>query len=199
MSPAGTTSSVSGLSLSAEERVLWEGQPAPAVLSLWLFTKALTFAFVASFVVVWLFAFFGAMWMTATRSHRDVDPFGPIGRPLVVAAPLLLGAGFLYTVALRRTYRYFITNQRVVFTGGLLLSRRRSVHYHKITDIEVSQHIVERLLGIRTLKAYTAGTSGFTGWPWMERAEITFPGLAESDTAERLINNVLRTYRATGQ
>lgn len=187
------------LSLSAEERVLWEGQPALAVLVVWLFTKAVTFAFVASFVFVWALAFFGAMWMSATRSHPDFDPFAQIGLGLVVVAPLLLGAGFVYAALLRRTYRYFVTNQRVVFTGGLLLRRRRSVHYHKITDIEASQHIVEQLLGIRTLKAYTAGTSGFTGWPWRERAEITFPGLAESDTAERLINDALRSYRATGQ
>jgi len=49
------------------------------------------------------------------------------------------------------------------------------------------------------VKVFTAGTSGFTGWPWKERAEITFPGLSESDIAERLIHDALRSYRATGQ
>ena len=36
------------------------------------------------------------------------------------------------------------------------MRRRRSVPYHKITDLEVTRTLLDQLLGIGTLRIYTA-------------------------------------------
>ncbi len=189
------------IALSDGETVLWEGAPAPAVLGVWLVTKALPFTATSAFLAFWAIGFFGGMWAVSTGSGKDFNPFGLIGGALLKVAPLafLLACGYCWR--LRQTYHYFITNQRAVFVGGLLTQKRRSVHYHKITDVEVSRNIVEQGGGIASLRIFTAGgTGGYMTWPWGgERAEITFPGLADPGTAEGILNARLKNYRATGE
>ncbi|HBH03214.1 MAG TPA: hypothetical protein DDZ42_15055 [Candidatus Rokubacteria bacterium] len=48
------------------------------------------------------------------------------------------------------------SRHRALFRGGLLVRRRRSVPYHKITDLEVTRTLLDQLLGIGTLRIYTA-------------------------------------------
>ena len=188
------------LALSQNEQVLWEGRPSPAVFGIWLFTKVIPATFAASFITFWVFGFFGGMWAATKRADEVFNPFALALPTLFVLAPLCFAGALAYCWRLRITFRYVVTNQRVVFNGGVLVRKRRSVHYHKVTDMEVSQNLLEQLLDIRTLKIFTAGTSSFAGWPWGgERAEITYPGLREVQVPEQIINNTLRSYRATGE
>jgi uncharacterized membrane protein YdbT with pleckstrin-like domain len=185
--------------LSEGEHVLWSGGPAPAVLGVWLFTRVLPATFTSTFLTFWAFAFFGGMWAFAT-ANKGFDPFTRAWPALTVVVPAALVASAVYCTRLRGTYRYFATNQRVIFVGGVLLRRRRSVHYHKVTDVELSQNVLEQLLGIGTLKLFTAGSSGFNPWGgWKDRAEVSFPGLDDPATPERIVNQALKAYRATGE
>lgn len=185
------------LVLDEGEKILWQGKPDASVLGVWLFTKGFAFVFAAAFLTFWSCGFFGGMWAVATK-QEGFNPFLTAGQVLKIVIPLCVLGAFVYIANLLKTYRYFVTNQRIVFIGGLLMKKRRSVHYHKVTDVEVSQNLFEQLLGIRSLKIFTAGTSSSMG-PWGERAEIEFQGLKEADTAERLINTTLKSYRATGE
>jgi len=97
-----------------------------------------------------------------------------------------------YLALLRKTYVYTITNQRCVFRGGILWRRERSVPYHKVTDVEQSQIIFERLFGIGRVKIYTPGTGQM-------QAEIVLVGLEDTETPAAAINEILRQYRATGE
>lgn len=188
------------LILNPDERVLWQGAPAPTVLAVWLFTRVLPFSFFAAFLVFWSFGFFGGMWAVATGQDKEFNPFTLAGGALKVITPLAFFLACAYIWFLRRTYSYSVTTQRIVFVGGLALRKRRSVHYHKVTDVEVSQNFLEQLLKISTLKIFTAGASGIPWWPgWGERAEITCPGIEDARIPEQVINNALRTYRATGE
>lgn len=189
----GTESSVA---LNEGEKILWKDRPDAAIFGVWFFTKGIPFVFATAFLTFWSFGFFGGMWAARTR-QEGFNPFLATGQALKLVIPLSVFGMFVYLIGLRKTYRYFTTNQRLIFVGGLLMKKRRSVHYHKVTDVEVSQNFIEQLLGLRSLKIFTAGTSSMG--PWGERAEIEFQGLKEADTAEQLINQTLKSYKATGE
>jgi uncharacterized membrane protein YdbT with pleckstrin-like domain len=127
------------LALTEGESVVWTGAPASAILGVWLFTKALPFMLVSTFFVFWASGFFGGMWAMSSGAGRDFNPFALVGGVLLKVAPLTFLLGCAYCWRLRGTYRYVITNQRAIFEGGVLIQKRRSVHYHKITDVEVSR------------------------------------------------------------
>lgn len=187
---------MSSIVLEEGERILWEDQPKASVLGVWFFTKGLSFVFAASFLTFWCFGFFGGIWVVATK-QEGFNPLLTAGHALMLIVFLSIAGVIPYLIGLRQTYQYFVTNQRVIFVGGLLMKKRRSVHYHKVTDVEVAQNFIEQLLDIRTLKLFTAGTSAMG--PWGERAEIEFQGLKEADRVEQLINGILKSYKATGE
>ena len=116
----------------------------------------------------------------------------------VVGLPCL-GLVLVYCRYLRRTYVYYITNQRCVFHGGIIRRVERSVHYHKVTDVEMSQNIIERILGISTLNIFTPGTSSRGSDSSFQKAEISFVGLKDNESPADTINGILRKFRATGE
>ena len=118
---------------------------------------------------------------------------------MVIFGPGFLVLGMIYCEFLRRTYVYYITNQRCVFHGGIIRRIERSVHYHKVTDVEMSQHIIERILGISTLNIFTPGTSSRAGDSSFQKAEISFVGLKDNESPAETINGILRKFRATGE
>lgn len=191
------------ISLNEGEQVLWEGRPDKGVLLPWCLTKLVGWMFMAVLLTFALVLMFAAIWMEIVQEQQGANPFPMTGVALQLVTPVALVVGIAYVWMLRRTYRYAITNHRCVLEGGVIIRRRRSVHYHKVTDVEVSQNPLERLLGLSSLKLYTAGTSSVGGFmPWggtWERAEITFEGLRDPDEPERLINQALKRYKATGE
>ena len=93
-----------------------------------------------------------------------------------------------------------IPNQRCVFQGGILRRIIHSVPYHKITDVEMSQNIIERILGISSLKIFTPGTGSLQASPFKgQRAELTFAGLSDNETPAASVNEILRKFKATGE
>ena len=86
----------------------------------------------------------------------------------------------------------------MIFDGGIFIKRTRNVHYHKITDVEVNQNILEQMVGLFSLKIFTPGTASM-GTPGFDWAEITFLGLKDAETPAQIINNKLKEFKATGE
>lgn len=190
------------MKLQEGERILHELRPEAPLLGIWFFTKCIPAGFVGAFLAMWFLAFFGVFAVIFGRVPA-VDPQWPFsagGITGLIGGPVVLVCAVIYCSYLRRTYVYYVTNQRCVFHGGIIRRVERSVHYHKITDVERSQHIVERLLGISTLKIFTPGTAGFPVFPFAgERAEITMVGLKDNEAPATTIHGILKNFRATGE
>jgi uncharacterized membrane protein YdbT with pleckstrin-like domain len=101
---------------------------------------------------------------------------------------IFLGVAFAYQIALLRTYAFIITNERVIIAGGILLRKMKSVPYHKITDISITQNIIERLLVISSLNVHTAGTV-------TDKPEIRFFGLDSPENPQSILVKGLRIFK----
>ncbi|NLW50421.1 MAG: PH domain-containing protein [Candidatus Brocadiaceae bacterium] len=71
--------------------------------------------------------------------------------------------------------------------------------YHKVTDLEQRQNILQRLFGIWQLGIYTPGTSSVTGEGVATRPEVAFQGLPDPDEATEAIAKILSQFKATGE
>lgn len=59
--------------------------------------------------------------------------------------------GFLIVELFRRSHKYIITNFRVVFKGGVVTKRERTLRYDKITDIDAKQGVLGQIFGFGTI------------------------------------------------
>ena len=187
-----------------DEEVLHELRPEPKLLVIWFFTRCLPFAFAGAGISLMLL---GVLFNSIDSTHLVPTI---INRTTLIIASFVIVFGpvviaFLYSVYLRRTFVYYITDKRCIFHGGILRRVTRSVPYHKITDVEMSQNIVERMLGISSLYIFTPGTASirrsnvFFSFERGRGAELSFVGLIDNETPAKTINEILRKYRATGE
>jgi len=59
--------------------------------------------------------------------------------------------GFLFVELFRRSHKYVITNQRIVFKGGVIVKEERTLRYDKITDINSKQGVLGQIFGFGTI------------------------------------------------
>ena len=59
--------------------------------------------------------------------------------------------GFLLVEWYRRTHKYIISNQRIVFKGGITTKEERTLRYDKITDLNSKQGIIGQIFGFGTI------------------------------------------------
>jgi hypothetical protein len=59
--------------------------------------------------------------------------------------------GFLIVELYRRSHRYIISNQRIVFKGGVLTKQERTLRYDKVSDINSKQGILGQIFGFGTI------------------------------------------------
>lgn len=76
---------------------------------------------------------------------------------------VIILAGFL-----RRADKYYVTDKRVIHEYRLVTRKVSSAFYNKIQDLQFTQNIFERLMGIGTVHMNTAGGA---------EVEITFKGI----------------------
>lgn len=187
------------MKLQDGEEILHEMKPEASILGIWFVTKCLGFAFLGAFLSFWASGFFGGMFCATTGSN-SVSPITTGLRLAPVVGITFLVLALLYCSALRKTYHYWITNMRCVFHGGIIRRVERSVPYHKVTDVEMSQNIVERALNISSINVFTPGTASMQqGGFGQQRAEIRFEGLVDSETPTETINKMVRQVRSTGE
>ncbi len=179
-----------------EEEILHELTPEKNILFIWFFTKALAVGIIGGAIAFGLVGFSGILFTFGGESAFSFIG-GIIGA--IILGPILLLLAMVYCEFLRRSYIYYITNQRCVFHGGIIRRVERSVYYHKVTDVEMSQNIIERILDISTLNIFTPGTSSRSADSSSQKAEISFVGLRDNESPANSINSILRNFRATGE
>ena len=184
------------MKLREEEAVLHQLKPVSKVLVIWFFTKVLAYTVASSFFFFWLFSMITGIFGLYQGSD-DTDGFviAAIGAAALMGVCFILSLVYVYF--LRGTYEYFITNQRCIFVGGIVRYRERSIPYHKITDVERSQNIIERVLGVSSIRIFTPGTSSsfsFGSWGG-QRPELVFEGLESSEDETESINLIVRDSR----
>jgi hypothetical protein len=59
--------------------------------------------------------------------------------------------GFLIVELYRRSHRYIISNQRIVFKGGIFTKQERTLRYDKVSDINSKQGILGQIFGFGTI------------------------------------------------
>ncbi|KYK29774.1 hypothetical protein AYK20_00125 [Thermoplasmatales archaeon SG8-52-1] len=59
--------------------------------------------------------------------------------------------GFLLVEAYRQSHKYYISNQRITFKGGIFTKQERTLRYDKITDINAKQGIIGQIFGFGTI------------------------------------------------
>ncbi len=177
------------------EEILHDLKPEQNILIVWFFTKAIPFAAVIVLLCVFFTIFYTGLHIAANPDESESFPGNPI---LIIITAFVAGLvlGLIYSFCLRATYRYYITSHRCIFCGGIIRRVQRSVPYHKITDVEISQEITERILGISTLNIFTPGT-GSIGRSGKQKAELTFVGLKDSETPAETINKMLEELSTT--
>ncbi|MEN8126391.1 MAG: PH domain-containing protein [Planctomycetota bacterium] len=186
------------MKLQESEEILLEVQPDKKLLVIWFFSRSIWLGLFGGGVGYGLSLAFTVIHEFRTDTDHEFS-FTALTVAVVIGFASLILA-HIYFMYLRRTYVYTITNHRCIFRGGILHRVVHSVPYHKITDVEMSQYIIERILGISTLGIYTPGTgsmgsSGAGG----RRPEIAFVGLKDNETPAELINEMLSKFKATGE
>ena len=180
------------MKLQNEEEIIFQCHPEKAVLGIWFFTKCIIYTLMGSFVTFWLFGFFGGMFAFATET-KDFNPLAMGGVYTLVVAIVIFSLSIFYVSALRKTFHYVVTNRRCVFKGGIIRRTERSIPFHKITDVEKSENIVERMLGISRVKVFTPGTASTNIGPFgRQSSEITYEGLSDAEEMSETINNQVR-------
>ena len=178
------TEKIGALILHENEQVLWQGKPGAALFRAWALHKVVFPIGAAMFLTVWGALFIPGIW-AAVHGFKDINlPSIPIA--LMVVVPIVTCGASWHCWALIQSYQYTVTDQRVIFVGGIFRRIRRSVHYDKITDVQVSQNFLEQFFDSSTLEIFTPGTSSMTA-TGSERAEITFPGLTDLHVPEQLV------------
>lgn len=69
--------------------------------------------------------------------------------PLYTIAVSIIG--FLIVELFRRSHQYIISNQRIVFKGGIVTKEQRTLRYDKITDINTKQGVLGQIFGFGTI------------------------------------------------
>jgi len=185
------------IKLQEGEQILFEARPEKKVFVVWFFTKVIPACIALSFIFG--YAYF-MLWVLTKAIYCVKHVAFPLHIIRIAAnlVPVWLGIFYVYYLKLRDTFKFYVTNQKCAFSGGIMVKRIRNVPFHKITDVEINQNIIEQVLGIYSLKIFTAGT-GSVGRPGMEQAEITFFGIKDAETPANIIQGILKKYRATGE
>jgi membrane protein YdbS with pleckstrin-like domain len=80
---------------------------------------------------------------------KDVNVFIPV---YSVAVSI---AGFLIVELHRRSYKYILSNHRIIFKGGLLTRREKTIRYDKIITFDKKQGVLGQLFGFGTITPIT--------------------------------------------
>lgn len=185
------------MKFSENEKILHDIKPEQKLIAIWFFTKCLTHGLATAFIpmMVW--------WFYATFANLSKVIIFEEYSFFIKMGLLLLGIGisisYLYNRALINTISYYVTDRKCVWSGGILRKVEHSVSYHKITDIERSQNLIEQILKLSTASLFTPGTSSMgagLGARAKTMPELMFEGLAPevSSQVSETINENVRKY-----
>ncbi|VVB97963.1 Bacterial PH domain protein [uncultured archaeon] len=92
---------------------------------------------------------------------------------------------YLVWIELRyRNYTYYIAETEMIIRRGVLRIERTTIPFEKVQNVNVSRSVLERLLGLATLKIETAGTNP-------GEAEGVIPGVSSyRDVVDEILEHV---------
>ncbi|WP_436912179.1 PH domain-containing protein [Halosimplex marinum] len=132
-------------------------------------------------IVIAIFVFGGGGASALFGSGRSLLAIGAI-----VAVVLGIAAFVGYFVARYRRFEYELTADTFDIRSGVLSRRKREIPLRRIQNVDISQNVVQRVLGIAEVGLETAGGGG-------TEAQLQYVGV---DDAERLQSEISRLSRA---
>ena len=91
----------------------------------------------------------------------------------------------LYQIPLLNSHKYIITNKKVFVKAGVLSKRQREIPFSMITDVTVSQGVLEQIFGLYRLGIQTAGMGG-------RSTAVSFLGIADANTPKIIISEHMK-------
>lgn len=202
------------MKLDSGEKLGLETRPNQKILFMWFLSKTLTYSIATMFFVFMGLFFINTFNKISSLEEKEEikvvdespipnksnnrDDKKEIEHPFQIMidywrlAFVMVGAIAIaiqtYLHYLRKTYRYIITNRRCIFVGGILKRVERTVPHKKITDIQRSQNIIERMLGIWNVQVFTPGTASVQIGQTKARAELNYDGLIDSEEVYEAIS-----------
>lgn len=141
----------------------WKGLIADWLLSVfvWGIVLLLMGVIVSLILVRWRIFFiylmvviFGVTLILWFNLQESIELFIP-SYMLIVAI-----LGFLLVEWYRRSHKYIISNQRIVFRGGVVTKRERSLRYENIVEFDSEQGILGQIFGFGTIIPQTPSGVG---------------------------------------
>lgn len=106
----------------------------------------------------------------------------------VVLSLVLLALVVVIDVLRRAAIDYVVTNQRIRIRRGILSRREQSTLIERVQNVNTSQSLLERLLGVGTVDFDTAGTEA-------KEASFRFAGVANPHDLVRRFESHLAALR----
>ncbi|MEF8906678.1 MAG: PH domain-containing protein [Haloarculaceae archaeon] len=129
--------------------------------------------------------FFAAVGIV-TSSGGDLPPLP------VIAGIVLLAAGLVtvWQTAYVRRFSYEVTEDTFDIASGVLSRREREIPYERVQNVDISENVLQRLLGLAQLRIETAGGSG-------TEAQLRYVTRAEAGRLQELLGE--RKRRTAGE
>jgi len=178
------------------ESIIIQSHPQATVLVGWIFTKSILYTFLAMFLTIWSFGFFGGTF--GFYFGLSVEDFHPISSGVPVAikvAAIVFPLSFPYLYFLQRTFQYIVTNKRCIYRGGFIKRMEYSIPLHKVTDVEKSENIIENMLGVATVKVFACTPSENFSFFSRQPSEIVYEGLSDAEKVADVINKQILLIR----
>ncbi len=140
------------------------------------------------FFFKWLLIFFIIIWMLG---FRILVAFFEWFLWLAVLATLLaVVLAYIWARLTYYFYHYELTEEGFRKDFGVVIKKYTTIPYERIQNINIHRNVLDRILGLSSLKIFTAGTGG----QGQSGAEGFLPGLSK-DTAEELRNQLIHLSR----
>jgi len=95
---------------------------------------------------LFLCVFLGGFGLIVWQGWQDITG---VALPFYTVAVSIIA--FLIVEWYRRSHKYIISNQRIIFKGGIVTKEERTLRYDKISDINAKQGIIGQIFGFGTI------------------------------------------------
>ncbi len=154
----------------------------PKVRALWAF-NGVVLAFLMWLLVSWLSQL--AFPDGILEVNSQFYPFMFLMIIGIVLIPYLVWIELKY-----RTYTYYLAETEIIIRSGVLRIERITIPFEKVQNVNVSRSILERILGLATIKIETAGTIP-------TEAEGLIPGVGSyRDVVDEILEHMKHTHAA---
>ena len=128
-------------------------------------------------------------WLVSTDPGTGADGARTVAIVVAIADVVWYLPALIVTRPYYRSLSYEIQDDEVIVRVGIWTKSVKHVPYRTVTNLTVSRGILDRWLGLGTLKIQTAGMSGSTG------AEESLVGLTNVEEVYEIVATELRRFR----